>query len=67
MLKNQTVNVFLLTTNKSDMGLYSLGSLEPPGVLGMGTIYSRELPFTRNLSGCNWDVKQFCQAGSNWV
>ena len=37
MLKDQAINVFLLTTDKNDMGLYSLGSLEPPGVLGMGT------------------------------
>jgi len=28
---------FLLTTDKSDMGLYSLGSLEPAGVLWMRT------------------------------
>ena len=27
----------LLTTDKSDMGLYSLGSLQPPSVLGMRT------------------------------
>jgi len=31
------MNVFLLTTDESDMGLSSLWSLEPPGVLGMGT------------------------------
>ena len=37
MLKDQAINVFLLITDKSDMGLYSLRSLEPPSVLGMGT------------------------------
>jgi len=45
MLKDQAMNVFLLTTDKCDMGLYSLGSLE---CFGDGN-YSRELLYQESF------------------